>query len=140
MLEESAVVTRVDDQFVFVKGLQSSACTKCHQQSSCGTSLYAKFLPNREMGLCSEIPLQVGDRVIVGIEETHLLKASLLMYLCPLLLMLTVAGLIDGDDRLTALLTFAGLAAGLYLVNYVQKYYFSTLFVRPEILRKEIWP
>lgn len=138
MLEESAVVTRIDGHLIFVKSLQSSACKSCHQQDSCGTSLYAKFLPKREMGLSSAISLQVGDKIVVGIEESQLLKASLLMYMFPLLLMLAVASLVDGDEPLTALLAFVGLMTGLYLVHVVQK--LSSLFIRPEILRKQMRP
>lgn len=138
MLEELALVTRSDEHHVFVKSLQSSACSHCQQQSSCGASLYARFLPKRELAISSSIPLQVGDKVIVGIEESQLLVTSLLLYLLPLLLMLVGVGVMGNHAQTPAsvLAALSGLMAGFYLAHRIQKTFLYTFFVPPQIIAK----
>ena len=136
MIEEQALVTRVNDTQVFIQSMQSSACKSCMENKSCGTALYAKALPGREIGLSSHLKLKVGDTVLVGIEENHLLLASMFIYLLPLLIMLCTVGLFDGDDQSTALLALFSLSASLYLVHYLQRNFIQRYLSPPQIIRK----
>ena len=136
MIEEQALVTRVNNNQIYIQSMQSSACKSCIQQQSCGTALYAKVLPRREMALSSNLELNVGDTVIVGIEENHLLLASLIMYLLPLLIMLCAVGLFEGDDQSTALLALFSLFSSLYLIHYLQKNFIQHYMSPPKIIRK----
>lgn len=138
MLEELALVTRSDEHHVFVKSLQVSACSHCQQQSSCGASLYARFLPKRELALRSPVSLQVGDKVIIGIEESQLLRTSLLLYLLPLLIMLVIVGLMESHVQAaaSAVAALSGLAAGFYVAHRIQKKFLYSFFVPPQIVRK----
>lgn len=135
MLEQRAIVTRTDDCRVYIKSLQSSACGHCSARESCGTSVYAKWLPDREMALSSTLALNAGDQVIVGIEESHLLRASLLMYLLPLLVMLLAVGLFE-DSEQDALLALCSLGVGLYLVHRLQQRFTRHFIGPPQIIRK----
>ena len=136
MIEEQALVTRVNGSQVYIHSMQSSACKQCVQQDSCGTALYAKILPSREIALYSHLQLNVGDTVIVGIEENHLLRASLFMYLLPLLIMLLTVGFFEGSEEMTALLAFFSLITGLYLVHRFQQRFTQNLMSPPQIVRK----
>ncbi len=93
MIEESAIVTRVTNGQVWIKALQNGACGGCTQQSGCTSATLSKWLPKREFAVDCERVLEVGDRVTVAIDDTHLLLSSLLLYLLPLLIMLTGVGL-----------------------------------------------
>ena len=136
MLEDQAIVTRVEGRQVYIKSMQGSACGHCLERQSCGTALYAKGLPHRELALISELNLSAGDRVVVGIEERHLLLASLLMYLLPLLVMLLCTGLFEGSDQTTALIALSSLGAGLFLINHHQKRITWHIMAPPRIIRK----
>ncbi|MGR9044271.1 MAG: SoxR reducing system RseC family protein [Gammaproteobacteria bacterium] len=136
MLEDRALVMRVDGHRVHLKSLQSNACGHCLERQSCGTTLYAKALPKRELILVSELDLTAGDRVVVGIEDRHLLLASLLVYLLPLLLMLLCVGLFEGSDQANALLAFGSLSAGFFVINHQQKRFTRRFIVPPRIIRK----
>lgn len=93
MIEEAAIVTRIDDGQVWIKSLQSNACGGCMQQASCGTATLAKWLPKREFAIDCERILQIGDQVQVAIDDAHVLLSSLVLYMLPLLMMLAGVGL-----------------------------------------------
>jgi sigma-E factor negative regulatory protein RseC len=95
VIEESAVVTKIDNQQVWIKSLQSGACGGCMQQTSCGTATLSKLLPKREFAVDCDLTLKVGDQVKVAIDDSHLLFSSLLLYLLPLLIMLVGVTLAD---------------------------------------------
>ena len=136
MIEEQARVTRIKGNQVYIQSMQSSACQHCIQQDSCGTALYAKVLPSREMAIFSTLQLNAGDTVLVGIEEGHLLRASLFMYLLPLLLMLLTVGLFEGSDTSTALLALFSLLSSLYLIHRLQKQLVFSFMAAPQLIRK----
>ncbi len=136
MIEEQAQITRIEGEHVFIQSMQSSACQHCAQQAGCGTQLYSKILPKRELALTSALPLDQGDIVLVGIEENYLLRASLFMYLIPLLAMLIPASIVAGDDTLIALLALAGLVCGLCLVHLLQHFFVLGFMAPPRIIRK----
>lgn len=92
MIEETAVVTRLEDSKVWIKSLQA-ACGGCAQQAACSTATLAKWLPAREFPVNADFELNVGDKVCVSIDASALLLASVLLYLSPLLLMLAGVGL-----------------------------------------------
>lgn len=142
MIEQQAKVIRVEGNRVTVESLQTSACEHCAQKSSCGSSIYAKILPRRSMQLTSSIALSEGDIVVIGISEAGLLRASILLYLLPLLIMLIVVGLYDAsssdaNETVTALLALSSLAASLYLINRVQAYFIHFFMTAPTILRND---
>ncbi len=93
MIEEQALVTRIESNQVWIKSLQSSACGGCIQQTSCGTATLAKLLPKREFALDCDSDLNVGDCVRIQIDDSHLILSSLLLYLLPLIVTLSVVGL-----------------------------------------------
>ncbi len=136
MIEEAAIVTRIQGENIFVKSLQTNACQQCVQRDNCGSHLYGKFLPKREMALSSELNLAPGDHVSIGIEEKHLLKASLFLYMIPLLVMLMTIGLIDIGDSHAALLAMFSLVSSLVLLHKLQKSIALSFMQAPVILGK----
>ncbi len=136
MIEEQALVTRIDGHQVFIQSMQSTACKSCMQQSSCGTALYAKALPQREISLFSQLELEIGDKVLVGIEEHHLLLSSLFIYLLPLLIMLLTVAVYQGDDSSTALVAVSSLITSLYLLKQLQKHFINHFITPPQVIKK----
>ena len=129
MIEEQAIVTRIEANQVWIKSLQSSACGSCVQQTSCGTATLAKLLPKREFALDCELDLNVGDCVRVQIDDSHLILSSLLLYLLPLIVTLTVVGFANTLPMLETWLPEISLAT-LLLTFWLIHHFHAPLLVK----------
>lgn len=98
MIEESAIVTATEGEFARVETQRATSCGSCEAKRSCGTSALAKVFGNRRtvVEVLNPIGAVSGDRVIVGLDESVLTRASFLFYIVPLLLLL--AGGIVGQS------------------------------------------
>lgn len=140
MIEEAAVVTRMENGQPWIKSLQSGACGGCKQQASCGTSSLAKLLPKREFAVDCDIELQVGDHVLVAVDDSHLLLSSLIVYMLPLLFMLATVGIASVVwPPLAAWLpeiALLSLLLGFLIINRLQGLLLLHFCFRPQIVRK----
>ena len=66
------------------------ACGLCGQTRGCGNSIWGKLFAHQSTAFKAQnrINAKVGDSVIVGINESALLKSALLLYILPLASML----------------------------------------------------
>lgn len=87
MLEEEGVVVSVRGESAQVRVQQRSACGSCSARQGCGTSLLASLFPRRERVFMARNPLaaRVGDHVVIGLRESDLQLASVVIYLLPVL-------------------------------------------------------
>ncbi len=90
MIEESAVVVRIDGQYAWVATERRSTCGQCAVQKGCGTSTMARWFERKmqDMRVLNQIDAHVGDQVVVGLKEDALVKSSLMMYILPLVSMI----------------------------------------------------
>ena len=88
MIEESALITRLDEAGVWIEVNRKSACAACSAQAGCGQKKLIDWLPSKRVEVLVENPLNLiltpGQTVTVGLEEGVLLRASVLVYLTPL--------------------------------------------------------
>jgi sigma-E factor negative regulatory protein RseC len=115
MIEENAVVVAVAPDVVWVETRARSACPSCSSSSACGTSALSGLFRGRtnRIRISDGVGVEVGDSVVIGISEGALTRASLLVYLLPLVLFALcayAARLADGGEGVSA---FAG-ALGLF--------------------------
>ncbi|MGZ8187091.1 MAG: SoxR reducing system RseC family protein, partial [Methylobacter sp.] len=90
------------------------------------------------------IQLKTGDKVMVAIDENLLLRASLLLYLLPLIGLFTGAGMADWlltDNIRYVDLWIAGCAGLsflliLWLINKAQNLLILNYYARPVVVRK----
>ncbi|WP_456412984.1 SoxR reducing system RseC family protein [Thiolapillus sp.] len=87
MLEEQGVVLSVRGNAAKVVAENKSSCGSCAAKNGCGTSLLASLFPQRKRSFWASNPVhaQAGDRVLIGLDESALQTASLLLYIVPLL-------------------------------------------------------
>lgn len=120
MIETEAVVVKIEHAVAYVQAERKSSCSGC-SESSCGTSVLANFFGRKAplYRASNEVGAKVGDRVVVGMNESALFKGTLLLYLFPLLLLFVgaVAGsalavTADVKDGYSVAGAFIGLAAG----------------------------
>jgi len=89
MVEESGIVERVEDGYIWVSPASSGGtCGSCNASGSCSTSLLVTLLQGKTTNTVrvdNTINAQVNDIVVLGIHPQGLLSASALLYLLPIL-------------------------------------------------------
>ncbi len=144
MIEELAVVVKVENHQVWVESGQASGCGGCQQKASCTTNAIGSVLKKKSVPVDCDIQLKTGDEVVVAIDENLLLRASLLLYLMPLIALFTGAGIADWmlpDNDQYADLWIAGSALlsfllSLWLINKAQRLLILNYYARPVVIRK----
>ncbi|TNC83086.1 MAG: transcriptional regulator [Oleiphilus sp.] len=127
MAEERALVVDVcsdaSKSLATVKTQRQSTCNACQLKSTCGQSLISKIMSGQgiELDVPNTLNAKRGDVVILSIPERGLLKASMMMFLMPLVLMMFVAALcklfFDWPEPAIALVGLLGLGAGFLLAK-----------------------
>ncbi|MES9960309.1 MAG: SoxR reducing system RseC family protein [Sedimenticola sp.] len=122
MLEETATVVKADSRHLWVEVRSRSGCTQC-SSGSCTTAVVSKLfgMKRNRLRLENSLGAKRGDRVVIGIPDELLVKASAWAYLYPLLVMFaaTAAGSFLGADQgMQATVALIGLAAGFGMVHW----------------------
>ncbi|MEQ1638303.1 MAG: SoxR reducing system RseC family protein [Methylococcales bacterium] len=146
MIEELALVVKVDKHRVWVASSQTGACGGCAQKAGCTTKAVASMLKKTPVPVevDSFCRLAVGDTVVVGIDEGLLLLATLLMYLFPLAALFTGGGMVDwllpddfhAADSWIAVGAVVSLLLALWLVHYAQNLILFGFYTRPVVVKK----
>lgn len=139
MVEESGIVLSVSQGLAEVETVRTSSCTACQAKSACGHHAIAKVSSSNRMRMMvsDSFATQVGQEVVVGIPEDTLLKASIWMYLVPLVglvLGATLPGLINDSAALAAIGSIIGLAAGLAFARKASLEHANDPDFQPKIL------
>ena len=93
MIEETAYIIEADEQYAWVESSSSNSCSHCSANQGCGTASLQKWFkrkPNR-LKVINPQHLQAGDQVVIGIPEHALLMGSFLIYILPLLALISGA-------------------------------------------------
>ncbi|CAN7205592.1 SoxR reducing system RseC family protein [Pseudomonas sp. LjRoot71] len=88
MIEEQGRVIAVEAGAVWVETLRQSTCSSCSVKAGCGQGLLDQLGVAGKRGhvrALSDLSLNVGDSVVIGVREELLVRGSLLVYLLPLL-------------------------------------------------------
>mgnify|MGYP003385855865 FL=1 len=146
MIEEQAIVKSVQQHWVSVLTTQSSSCHQCNEAASCSTSILSKFFGAKEIELkmYSEIPLEKGDHVLIGIGESIFIGLTALIYFVPLcaLFLFALLGQYLGPqlelegELFTIFLAITGFAACYCLIKYLIQHYLKPQTINPVILKK----
>jgi sigma-E factor negative regulatory protein RseC len=120
MIETEAVVVKIEHGVAYVQAERKTSCSSC-SESSCGTSVLANYFGQKTQlyRASNDVGAKVGDRVVVGMNESALFKGTLLLYLFPLLLLFVgavagsaLADSADVKDGYSVAGAFIGLVAG----------------------------
>ena len=96
MIEERAVILSLEsetfgeDSTATLEIERKIECGLCGQTRGCGISIWGKLFAHQSTAFRAQnrINAKVGDSVIVGINQSALLKSALLLYILPLVTML----------------------------------------------------
>ena len=143
MIEERARVISVDRGHAWVETQRQSTCGSCAVNKGCGTSVLAKVLGKRRSRVraIDSVGVNLGDEVMVGIEESALVRGSIAIYTAPLIGMLALALLASGlwpdaGEPLVVLAGVGGFALGLAWIRLFSRRVSLDPRYQPVILRR----
>lgn len=122
MITEQAVVTACNKGEIEVRLQRSSACGDCELSQGCGTGAIGRLLGNRTrpLTLRTDKAFKPGDEVLLGLSEAALVRASLLVYGLPLIVMIAaglLAAVVGLAEHWIALCTVIGFIAGFKIAS-----------------------
>ncbi len=139
MIEEQAIVSKLDGDLAIIRMQRQSACSHCELNKGCGTGAIGRLLGHRSKPLAirNDYNLKAGDRVLLGLPDRAFLKASLLIYGLPLVALIgggLLAQWAFTESELSVfILSTAGFIAGLWFSGQIAKNHYSQQF-NPQIL------
>lgn len=147
MIETITTVVKTQEHRVWVLGSQDSGCNACQQKAGCSINNLDTLLNRKAIPVDSQIAVQVGDQVVVAINEKLLLRASLLQYILPLIIMFLGAGIAeqvlkDSPSEFAELwvagAALSGLLLSLWLINKLQRLWLFSFWAVPTVVKKII--
>ena len=123
MIEEQGRVVAVEAGAVWVETLRKSTCSSCSANAGCGQGLMDKLGVGNRRGYVralTDLQLDIGDSVAIGIREELLLRGSVLVYLVPLLGLFAGALSIQALDGSELQVIGAGLGGLLFSWLYIR--------------------
>lgn len=145
MLETEGVVVKLVTDGAFVETVRASSCGTCSSRQGCGTSSLSLLIgtKTRPFQVRNPIGALVGDRVVIGLEESALLKSSLLSYALPLtslmagaLLGSQMAPVDAAKDLYSVVGSGVGLVLGFAALKWVSTWTSGQRQFQPVILRR----
>jgi sigma-E factor negative regulatory protein RseC len=120
MATEQGMVINIHGNIAVVKTKRSEACKGCSEHGSCSTQGN-----DMEVEVFNRMGAAIGDEVAIQIQTGSFMKATFLLYVFPILCMIT--GAVAGEklapsiafdkSALSAILGFLGLFIGLWVVK-----------------------
>lgn len=148
MIEEQTEVVEVLGDQLVLQARTESACGSCAVSKGCGTSVLSKVVGKKftRFQVDNNVNAVVGDTVVIGIHEDALLKGSLVMYILPIISMLSFAVFFDFvlplllqyRDLIIAGSSITGLILGFLLSKWYFQLHSNAQHFSPVVLRKII--
>jgi sigma-E factor negative regulatory protein RseC len=137
---EQGLVIRVDSTGTWVKTGKSEACESCSSKGACHMLGGGKAA---EVQVLNPIGAGIGDRIVLKMDNSRLFKATFLVYMFPILMLILGALAGEGIARSAglhspappALLGFGGLAAGLFIMRVLANRLAQKDEYRPRIVK-----
>jgi sigma-E factor negative regulatory protein RseC len=139
MIEETAFVEssydekKNGDSYIVVTILKkTSACGHCSGNSGCGTSILSQIFKIKEqkLHLKNTIHAEKGDQIIIAIEDSDFLKASMNVYILPLISIIffamiaaILANIYQFSDAWRDLFVITFAITGLYFSRHIKTSY-----------------
>ena len=93
MATEHGIVLRTDSREAWVKTVKSGSCEGCSARGACHSLSDSGEM---EVNAINEAGARVGDRIVLSFDTSSLLKATFLLYVFPILLLIIGAGIGQG--------------------------------------------
>lgn len=143
MIEERAVVTEVHDGAVTVVAGAKQGCPTCAQGRGCAGGVLGRLANRKQRRVRAANPqkmdVSAGDLVLIGLDESALVRGAALVYLMPLLALIVAAGvaqLLGAGEGVTTLVGGLALVAGFAVAAATQRAPDAAHRYAPRLLRR----
>ncbi|SEG72770.1 SoxR reducing system RseC family protein [Marinobacterium lutimaris] len=142
MIEEVVQVSRIEGEEIWIEASRQSACAACSAKKSCGQGALSDWMSGKAVELTvlnpNRVLPQVGQSVVIGLEEGSLIKASVMVYFLPLLALILASvatRIIGGSENVQILAGLVGLVVGFVFARWISTRKSSEGCYQPVLLR-----
>ena len=142
LVEGIAQVVELEGNMAWLVPESGSSCGGCSSAVACGSKgigTVSSRLEARRFQLVNDAGLKIGERVVVGVSENAVLRASVTAYVIPpaaLLIAGALAQWFADSDMVTIPVMLVGLVFGLWLARVRAGHLMSRGELAPRFLRR----
>lgn len=142
MFTEIGKIIAVEEDMAWVQTQSKTGCSSCKVSTTCGSGIVNKAFSHKVFvtPLKNTLSAQINDEVEVGIPEDLVLKASVVVYLLPLLCLILALALsslfLPNLSELGSIVSAAlGLCAGFLGVRWFARHQSQKQQLEPVLLK-----
>jgi len=123
MLRETGFVSEIIGNQAVVLTQSQLACQSCKRVDACGNGIIEKFFSGKTFAtqLPNLLDAKVGDQVTIEIEKSSVTKASIIIYLIPLVGLISFAlsaSLLGWSENFIIFCSILGLIFSLFVTKF----------------------
>jgi sigma-E factor negative regulatory protein RseC len=139
MLHETGLVADLIGDLAIVQTQNQLACSSCKVVDTCGNGIVEKYLSGKIFSseVYNRLNAKVGDKVVLEIPKASVTKASVIVYLIPLLsfiLFASVASLFSYSENIIILISLFGLALGFVVTKFYNRRFLINELYLPKMV------
>ncbi len=140
MIIQPAKVIAETNYSYLLETLPKSACPRCESGKGCGGGILAQASANKtyQLSINKNKPLILQEMIQIGIQSTMLVRASIVLYLVPLIFMVTGAVVVgnytENQDLYTVMAAVAGFLTGVYVARKLSGYFMKKGLASPVLV------
>ncbi len=142
MIEEKGRVVAIDAEGVWVETVRQGACASCAARNGCGQKLLVGAGQGKRfifrVNHPENVQVQQDDTVLLGIEEGAFLKATLFMYLVPIVSLLAgalLANSLFASEPVIITVALLSLLLSFLFIRYGSRSIFSSCRYQPTVMQ-----
>jgi len=126
MLRENGIVSDLKGNLAVVHTQNQLACSSCKVVDSCGNGLIEKYFLGKvfRSEIENSLDAKIGDQVVLQMPKSSVTKASIFVYIIPLIGLISfalVSSFFHAKEPLIIFSSFVGLIAGLLVTKYYNR-------------------
>ena len=139
MLRETGLVSDLIGELAIVQTQNQMACGSCKVVDTCGNGIIEKYLSGKIFSskVFNCLNAKIGDKVILEIPNSSVTKASIIVYLVPLLSFIffaLVASLFFYSESLIIFTSLIGLASGFFVTKFYNRRLLNSELYLPKMV------
>lgn len=133
MIEETVKVVEKSGNDIVIESERKTSCSACSMNKGCGSGILANYFDRKSgkvvLRIENTINAKPGDNIVVGIDESAMVKGSFIVYIIPLifLFVFTIAGALvaknveSSSDIIQIAFGCSGLTFGMIWLYFYSK-------------------
>jgi len=139
MLREIGIVSEILGDQAIVHTQSQLACSSCQQVDSCGNGIIEKYFSGKvfSIQLSNHINAKVGDQVEIQVAKSSVTKASVIVYLLPLVGLISfalMASFFFQDEKTIIFIALLGLILSLFVTKFYNSRMFNSELSLPKMV------